>query len=157
MADNFVDNEIYEVFAGGNPRTELGLTGEASIYPGHAIRDDNGTIYLAKNSDKKCSGVMAKKRGVAIDVAYGSGDIGSYYPTGFGAIVWVYLKELSPAAAIRKGDIAVLSATDGQVSLFAFTDSTDYLDTLMNAVGRVHSYNAGHVSAIRLVKLVLNI
>jgi len=155
--DTFESATVYEVFAGGNPRTSFGKIGEASMQPGHVIRDDNGTLYLAKASDKKASGVLYLKNGLAMDTAYTSQDLAEYYPCGFGAIVWVWLLHVSAAIPIRKGDLAVLSTTDGLVSLFAYTNSTDITDTLMNVVGRVYSYSAGHVTNDLLVKIILSI
>lgn len=156
MSDTFLAKGIYNPFAGGNPKTELGKIGESGIYPGYAIYVTDSVIYLAEEADLRCSGVMALKRGMAIDAAYTANDFASYFPTGFGAIVWVYIVGVSAAVPIDDGDIVVLSATDGMGRKFVYTDGTNYLDAIYHKIGTAVGDIAGHVTSNLLIKVVLN-
>ena len=155
MSDTFLDNLIYNPFAGGNPKTELGKIGDSSIYPGFAIRVVDSVIYLAQASDLQCSGVMALKRGMAVDVAYTANDFASYFPKGFGAIVWIYIVALSPVTAIEPGDEICLSATDGLGRLYIYTDAAAATDSLESRIGIATGDIAGSKTANELIKVVI--
>lgn len=156
MSDTFEAKLVYNPFAGGNPRTELGKVSDSSIYPGYCIRVVDSLIYLAQASDLECSGVMALKRGMAIDAAYTANDYASYYPRGFGAIVWIYIASASPAVTIEPGETIVLSATDGMGMKFVYADCSLTTDNMSHKVGTAFGDITGHVTSNLLIKVVLD-
>ena len=59
-SDTFKTKKVGAVYAGpaGHcKKSRLYKVGEAGIYPGYAVRATAGAVYLAKNSDKKFSGI----------------------------------------------------------------------------------------------------
>lgn len=156
MSDTFLAKKVYNPFAGGNPKTELGKIGESSIYPGFAIRAVDKVIYLAKASDLVCSGVMALKRGMAIDAVYTANDFASYFPRGYGAIVWIYILALTPTVTIGPGDTIVLSATYGMGMKFIWADSSASTDNLAHKIGTAFGDISGAGSDNLLIKVVLD-
>ena len=159
MSDTFLSKLVFNPFAGGNPRTELGKISDSNIKPGFAIRVSAGLIYLTKNSDKVFSGVMALKSGMAVDAVFTANDIAEYYPAGAGAIVWMYLLHVSAAVPVYKGQIMILSTTDGFIMQFLnyYSSDVDITDSIANAVGRIWDETAGHVTAEKLVKVILSV
>lgn len=156
MSDTFEAKKVYNPFAGGNPRTNLAKVSDSSIYPGFAIRVVDSLIYLAKDTDLVCSGVMALKRGMAIDAAYTANDFASYYPRGFGAIVWIYIASASPAVAVDPGETIVLSGTDGMGMKFVYADCSATTDNLAHKIGTAFGDIAGHVTSDLLMKVILD-
>ena len=116
-------------------------------------------IFLRTKSGKVFSGVMALKDGMTIDAAFTANDLAEYYPAGAGAIVWMYLLHVSAAVPVYKGQVMVLSTTDGFIMQFVnyYSSDVDITDTIMNAVGRIWEESAGHVTAEKLVKVILSV
>lgn len=162
MSDTFVSKLVADVYAGpanvNVVKSQLYGVGEAGIYPGYFVRvaSDN-KIYLAKESDKKISGVAALMPGHELDAVYATTDYVEIYPCGSGMVVWVYLLGASPLTPVLPGDKAVISTTDGIATLFAYADGTDYDDSHLNSVGVWEEYSAGGTTSVnKLVRLRLS-
>jgi hypothetical protein len=160
-SDTFATRLIADIYAGPSGvdvvKSKLYGVGESGIYPGYAVRvSTDDKVYLAKESDKKFSGVVALMPGQEIDTAYTTSQFVEIYPAGSGMVVWMYKLYASPLAPVLPGDKAVLSTTDGMVTIFTYADGTDYDDSYLNSVGVFEEYNAGHLTENKLIKVRLN-
>ena len=160
-SDTFASRLIADVYAGPSNvnvvKSRLYQVGEAGIYPGYAVRvGSDMKVYLAKASDKKVSGIAALKAGHEIDTAYTiTTDYIEIYEVGSGMEVWAFLLGASPLAPCLPGDQCHLSATDGCVEVFAYTDGTDTSDSHILHMGRFLDYSAGHATDELLVRISL--
>lgn len=161
-SDTFASKYYGDVYAGVSTpkgKSQPLPAGEAGIYPGYAVRISSNTWVLAKNSDKSVAGIAANASSHDLDTAYTvTTDIFEIYRCGLGDEVYAYYGAQSPAVNLVQGDVMVLSATDGLLAKFAYTNATDYTDTLMNRVGIVQDLAiTGSTSDNKLVKIALSI
>jgi hypothetical protein len=156
MADEtYIGKKIGNVFAGGNSSTEGGVKVGDAFGPGDCIRIVAGVAYITASGDALLTGVAASKAGHADDVVFTVGEIVEYYPIGQDTNVHMKLKGASGPIAVEEGEIASLSATDGQIQKFAYTDATKETDTLYLKVGRFAEADAGHATEMRIVEVSL--
>ena len=165
--DTFESRGIGSVYAGpaGKIVNKSGTVrvGEAGIAPSYAIRITNGVAYLAKASDKKFSGIACPAESShGLDTAFTYSATASlcdkieYFAAGSGEEVWAWLLAQSPATALSEETILCLSATDGFLDAWTYTDGNDLTDSNIIQVGHLRDYDAGSTSA-RLRRIVLNI
>ena len=152
MADETYDSKnIGDVFAGGDSSTNGGVKVGDAFGPGDAIRVVAGVAYITASGDALLTGVAASKAGHDNDVVFTVGEIIEYYPIGQNTKVHMKLKAVAGPVAVEEGEVASLSATDGQVEKFAYTDASVETDTLILKVGRFAEPDAGHATEVRIV------
>jgi len=165
MADEtYASLYIWDIFAGGDPRrAQAVVVGEASIKPGDAIRiHTDGKMYLAKASDGVISGFAALMPGHDIDTAYDyatTPEMVEYYPVGQDTEIWAKFAARSPLVGLLEGQVAILSATDGQLKAFdatAYTDAAAATDTIYLKAGVIRKYDVGHLTEMRITKISLS-
>lgn len=152
--DTFESRTIGDVYDSGPVRQEWTVVGEAGIKPGYAIRiGTDGKAYLDSSADGPAAGIAGCADGHDLDTAYSVGDLIPYYPVGYGITVWAFL--LGGAGAAMIGDAAIVSATDGILTNFSYTDGVENTDTLILKIGKWASYDAGHATDKHLVKVTI--
>jgi hypothetical protein len=135
--DTFDGKNIYNVYIGPQGyRFVLGpyLTGEAGIYAGYVVRRASNLLYLCKSGEAQF-GIMDGELGSDLDTAYDSGDEGEVFPIGSKQMVHAWYVAQSPAVDLESMNKMVLSATDGMVKKWAYTDAAEATDSLSELVG----------------------
>lgn len=124
------------IFVDGAKREVRGpyLTGEAGIYAGYVVRRSSSLLYLCKSGELPF-GIAEGELGGDLDTAIDSGDEIEVYPLHSNQIVKAWYGSQSPAVNLEESDIMVLSATDGMLKKFAYTDSAVATDTLSEKIG----------------------
>ena len=157
--DTFATDYVHRVYAGGDPEyTRTAVVYAASaIKPGMAIYVEAGYAYPAIASTGLFSGIAQEKAGDDIDAYFAAGEVISYFPAGCGCEVWAMFAATTPTAAVTmyEGQWVALSATAGQLMLFAYTNAAQATDSNWNQVGRIAVETANHASYMRLAPIKL--
>ena len=155
--DTHVALNYNDVYLGGSPKkVEWAVLAEA-VGPGDTMRlASDGKIYACKNSDGPAAGIMALAPGHAISADYTVGDLCPYHPRGCGNKVVVWRQLLSAAVAMVVGNPIVVSSTDDQVQIFAYSDAAIATDTLNLRIGSCAKYHAGDASYAKLIEMILD-
>jgi len=157
-SDTFKTKKVGAVYAGpaGHcKKSRLYKVGESGIYPGYAVRATAGAVYLAKNSDKKFSGIAECMGGHDLDAVYTiTIDYVELFEVRSDSIVWAWVVAVSPKVNVVPGDIMVMSATDGMLMVFAYADGTDLTDdSEISYVGRSLMNVTGHATNNQLIRI----
>ena len=158
--DSFEGIYVHRVYCGGAPvytRSAI-VYAATAIKPGMAIYVSGGYAYPAESTTKKFSGIACEKAGNDIDSYFSASESIQYFPAGCGCEVWAYFAATTPTAAatLYEGQKVALSATAGQLMLFAYTNATDITDSNITMVGRIAKQKANHASYLRLIPIKLS-
>ncbi len=145
------DNAVH---VGGTGETEDHYAEEA-IKPGMATTmagNTGGQVRPANSgqADENFYGTCAVPEGADPDAEVAIGNPAPILKKGSGAVVWMMLKGASGPIPVEGGDIAILSATDGQIEK---ADETTTPAKTGQVVGVFQHYDPGHATDMHLVRV----
>lgn len=151
-SDSFETRGIASVLGGGDSERKSAVvyTGE-TIKAGYAIYVAGGYAYAAKNSDSYVSGIACERAGTALDTAFTAGQTIEYFPVGQDTWAWCLYLAQSPVANLAEGEQVMVSATDGYLMKWAYTNATEKSDTPTWRVGRVLKDQTGSKTDNKLI------
>lgn len=157
MADDTFGSPTYKdnrVHCGGTSETEDHKAEEA-ILPGMAVTgagNTDGKVRPANSgvANENFYGTSGVPVGADPDTEIAIGNPAPIYKKGSGSVVWMHLKGAAGPIPVEEGDIAILSATDGQIEK---ADETTTPAKTGQVVGIFQHYDAGHATEMHLVRV----
>ena len=141
------DNDVH---VGGTSETEDHDVATAT-YPGHAIAlDATGKVVPATITTGAFYGAAGVPQGADPDSEIAVSTPCPVYKKGSGAVVWMWLLAAAGPIPVKGGDVAVLTATVGQVAL---ADESTVAAKEGEKVGIIQNIDPGHATDMHLIRV----
>lgn len=145
------DNAVH---VGGSSEVEDHYAEEA-VQPGHAVTmggSTTGQVHPANSgtADENFYGTSGVPEGTDPDAEIPIGNPVPVHKKGSGAVVWMMLKAVAGPIPVEGGDIAILSATDGQIEK---ADESSVAAKAGLVVGTFQHPDPGHATDMHLVRV----